>query len=136
MLRDVGEGGGGVGGWAKKNTHQVFGLERLRKVSCVAGAGRGSLTHVCDKRQVIAAQVERRNFHNVRSFSRTYLFICLNAAAHSAITDAPAGVYQVNTIGTSAKYKPADPILSANMRSCQRGGAAASKQGGLIINVY
>lgn len=45
-----------VGGWAKKNTHQVFGLERLHKVSCVAGAGGGSQTHVCNKRQVNKSQ--------------------------------------------------------------------------------
>lgn len=46
-----------VGGWAKKNTHQVFGLERLHKVSCVAGAGLGSQTHVYNKRQVTRAKL-------------------------------------------------------------------------------
>lgn len=45
-----------VGGWAKKNTHQVFGLERLHKVSVWWGRGVGA-RHVYNKRQVIAVEL-------------------------------------------------------------------------------
>lgn len=125
MCRAHAEGcSGGGGDGLKKNTHQVFGLERLRKVSwAAAGAGRrrGSPTHLQQKAG------DRRpsgnlNFHTVRSFSPSYLFICLNVAAPARRLATPpplAGVCQVNAIG--AKSKPGEPILSANMHSCQRG---------------
>lgn len=55
-----------VGGWAKKNTHQVFGLERLHKVSCVAGAGWGSQTRLQQKAgdQSKTLHMKNRRVHN------------------------------------------------------------------------
>lgn len=116
------------GGWAKKNTHQVFGLERLHKVSCAVGARLGSQTHVYNKRQVTKAKVcvwkvkectlkylptsQRESLHSIFNIQISIsVLTCL-----VIINNIFLQTHQVDNIGTPPKYS--DMEIQSSWQIC------------------
>lgn len=103
---------GMLGGWAKKNTHQVFGLERLHKVSCGVGAGWGCQTHVYNKRQVTGVKLcwwktEKCNTVQLSLFS--FSLMCHYPHEHSTTwpvlpTNIFSQIHKVDSLGILLKY--------------------------------